>query len=167
MSHRELRPDLRSHLGDARSGPTQATRNQRPLLNKVGDLVCDFESGRFRTLSVTLAHDPRRAGLLQGLGFEVVYEGSEFPGFLALRKGEATFGLQASSPEHPGYAEGMRWQFEVATTPDLDDVVTACRAQGLPCVESVETGGEAFRTRLVRVVSPCGFTVWFEGPNEA
>lgn len=34
-------------------------------------------------------------------GFQRHYEGDEFPGFLAIRHGDAIIGLQQASSEHP------------------------------------------------------------------
>jgi hypothetical protein len=100
-------------------------------------------------------------------GFERAYEGEEFPGFLAIRHGEAIIGLQRASTEQPAYAEGLRWQFELETGGQVDDVIATCRDHGLEHEVAIEHGGDRFLTRLVSVTSPSGITVWFEGPNEA
>lgn len=100
-------------------------------------------------------------------GFERSYEGDEFPGFLAVRHGEAIIGLQRSSPEHPAYSGGLRWQFELESGAELDEVAATCRRHRLDHDLRVEQGGERFRTRTVSVRSPSGVLVWFEGPNEA
>ncbi len=100
-------------------------------------------------------------------GFERTYEGPEFPGFLALRRGSAVIGLQRSGPENPAYTGGLRWQFEVGTAEELDDVVAVCTRHGLAHDDVVERGGDRFRTRCVTVRSPAGVTVWFEGPAAA
>ena len=100
------------------------------------------------------------------LGFELHYEGSEFPGFLAVRNGDAIFGLQKASPEHPRYQHGLRWQFEVETTAELDGVIASCAAHGIDYTVEVEQGDE-FMVRIVRVRSPGDVEVWIEGPNEA
>lgn len=100
-------------------------------------------------------------------GFTNHYEGDDFPGFLAIRHGEAIIGLQRASDAHPAYRGGLRWQFEVETVDELEAVVSTCRAHGLRHEVVTERGGERFRTRLVKVESPAGCLVWFEGPNEA
>jgi hypothetical protein len=66
-------------------------------------------------------------------GFERAYEGEEFPGFLATRHGEAVVGLQRASTEQPTYRQGLRWQFELETAQQVDDVIatgTLSRACG-------------------------------------
>ncbi len=100
-------------------------------------------------------------------GFEDLYEGEEFPGFLAVRSGEAVIGLQASDPDRPAYQGGLRWQFEVATGAELDALIAVAADEGLDHLVETEVGGDRFVTRLLRVRSPSGVEVWFEGPNEA
>ena len=100
-------------------------------------------------------------------GFERTYEGEEFPGFLAIRHGEAIIGLQRASPEQPAYRQGIRWQFELETAGQVDRIIATCREHGLVHEVATERGGYRFLTRLVSVTSPAGITVWFEGPNEA
>lgn len=99
-------------------------------------------------------------------GFERIYEGDGFPGFLAVGNGSAVIGLQQASAAQPAYSGGLRWQFEVDSTADLDEIITVCRTHQLEHDVIVEEGGERFRQRCVTVRSPAGIVVWFEGPNE-
>lgn len=99
-------------------------------------------------------------------GFERHYEGDEFPGFLAIRHGEAVIGLQRASADTPPFTDGLRWQFELESVSELDHVLDVCKEHDLDHALETEHGGDRFRTRLVRVVAPSGITVWFEGPNE-
>ena len=100
-------------------------------------------------------------------GFERVYEGEEFPGFLAIQQGEAVIGLQRASPGQPAYSHGLRWQFELDTADQADEIIAICRTHGLEHEVVTEQGGDRFLRRLVAVRSPGGVTVWFEGANEA
>lgn len=100
-------------------------------------------------------------------GFERVYEGDEFPGFLAIRHGEAIIGLQRASPDQPCYTQGLRWQFELDTAGQVDEIIATCRRHGLEHDVAIERGGDRFLRRLVVVKSPSGVTVWFEGADEA
>jgi hypothetical protein len=100
-------------------------------------------------------------------GFQRVYEGDEFPGFLAIQNGEAVIGLQRASPEQPGYSHGLRWQFELDGADEVDEIIATCRTHGLEHDVVTEQGGDRFLRRLVGVKSPGGVTVWFEGENEA
>jgi hypothetical protein len=99
-------------------------------------------------------------------GFERVYEGDEFPGFLAIRHGAAVIGLQRGSADNPSYQAGLRWQFEVETSADVDAIVATCGEHQLEHELVQERGGDRFNRRLVRVTSPSGVAVWFEGPDE-
>jgi catechol 2,3-dioxygenase-like lactoylglutathione lyase family enzyme len=100
-------------------------------------------------------------------GFERHYEGDEFPGFLAIRQGDAIIGLQRASSEHPPYSEGLRWQFELTEAGQLEQIIAICEAHKLDFDVVSEEGGDRFRRRLVTVRSPAGVTIWFEGANEA
>jgi hypothetical protein len=100
-------------------------------------------------------------------GFERVYEGDEFSGFLAIRHGEAVIGLQQASADNESYSGGLRWQFALDEPGQIEMVIGACRAHQLDHEVVTESGGDRFVSRLVRVVSPGGVTVWFEGSNEA
>ena len=100
-------------------------------------------------------------------GFTTRYEADEFPGFLALEHGDAVIGLQRESDGNPPYQEGLRWQFEVETTEQIDSIVAVCRANALEHEVISERGGRRFVTRIVKVRSPSGYLVWFEGPNES
>jgi hypothetical protein len=99
-------------------------------------------------------------------GFTNRYEGDEFPGFLAIQHGEAVIGLQRASDENPAYQRGLRWQFEIDTADELEAIISICQARGLDHEVETERGGELFKTRLVKVQSPAGCLIWFEGPND-
>ena len=96
-------------------------------------------------------------------GFQRVYEGCEFPGFLAIGHGEAIIGLQRASPGQPGLLAGPRWQFELGSADQVDEVIATCHTHGLEHEVVIERGGDRFLRRLVAVKSLCGVTVWFEG----
>jgi hypothetical protein len=98
-------------------------------------------------------------------GFETVYEGDEFPGFLAIKCGEAVIGLQQASAENPAYSGGLRWQFELEGSEEIAAMIDVCQAHELEHEVLEERGGDLVK-QLVRVVSPSGVAVWFEGPNE-
>lgn len=100
-------------------------------------------------------------------GFTTYYEGEEFPGFLALQQGDAIIGFQRESDEDPAYREGLRWQFEVETAEQIDSIISVCRVNALEHEIVTERGGTRFLTRIVKVRSPSGHLVWFEGPNES
>jgi hypothetical protein len=97
-------------------------------------------------------------------GFETIYEGVEFPGFLAVRCGTAVFGLSDNKDlPSSGAHEGVRWQLIVD---DVDEIASVCTRAELAFDIIVEEGGTTHRARIARVTSPNGVLVWFEGPNE-
>src|SRR6476646_11389555 len=98
-------------------------------------------------------------------GFTTIYEGPEFPGFLAVSAGNATIGL-SHRDDLPvdDAARGLRWQFIVE---NVDDVISVCAANNLPCEVIVEEGGTTYRTPIAKVTSPNGISVWVEGHNDA
>jgi hypothetical protein len=97
-------------------------------------------------------------------GFRTVYEGDEFPGFLAVECGSVCFGLSGNKelPATVAY-DGVRWQLIVD---NVDEITSVCAAADLPCEVIVEEGGTTHRARIAKVTSPNGVHVWFEGPNE-
>jgi hypothetical protein len=97
-------------------------------------------------------------------GFTTLYEGEEFPGFLAVECGSVCFGLSMNN-ELPlsGSYEQVRWQLMVD---DVDEIASVCAAAGLAYEVLIEEGGTTHRARIVKVASPNGVPVWFEGPNE-
>jgi hypothetical protein len=76
-------------------------------------------------------------------GFTTIYEGPEFPGFLAVSAGNATIGL-SHRDDLPvdDAARGLRWQFIVE---NVDDVISVCAANNLPCEVIDEAGGMTYR----------------------
>ena len=97
-------------------------------------------------------------------GFKTVYEGDEFPGFIAVECGSVCFGLSRNKELAATTAyDAVRWQLIVD---DVDEITSTCAAAGLACEVVVEEGGTTHRSRIAKVVSPNGVPVWFEGPNE-
>jgi hypothetical protein len=97
-------------------------------------------------------------------GFKTVYEGDEFPGFLAVESGAVCFGLSGNKEVTPTTAyDGVRWQLIVD---NVDEIISVCTSAGLPYEVVVEEGGTRHLARIAKVLSPGGVPVWFEGPNE-
>lgn len=97
-------------------------------------------------------------------GFGTVYEGDEFPGFLAVECGSVRFGLSRNRDlPSTGAHDGVRWQFIVD---DVDEIASICATAELPCEIVIEESGDTHRARIAKVSSPNQVIVWFEGPNE-
>jgi hypothetical protein len=99
-------------------------------------------------------------------GFERVYEGDEFPGFLAIGNGgdhRAAASVTRTACLHAGSPLAVRARYGRSG----DEIIARCRAHGPEHEVVTERGGDRFLRRLVAVKSPSGVTVWFEGANEA
>jgi catechol 2,3-dioxygenase-like lactoylglutathione lyase family enzyme len=98
-------------------------------------------------------------------GFTTAYEGDDFPGFIAVRCGDVIFGLSSDRvlPDDRPY-DSSRWQLMVD---DPNEIVAICAAEGWTHEVQVEAPSRAHWAQLVKVLSPNGVTVWFEGPNQA
>jgi len=84
-------------------------------------------------------------------GFTTIYEGPEFPGFLAVSAGNATIGL-SHRDDLPvdDAARGLRWQFIVE---NVDDVIasvppTTCRAKSSSKRAARRIGRRSPKSRL-------------------
>lgn len=92
------------------------------------------------------------------LGLRTTYEGSEYPGFIAVGNDAVEFGLS----RHPGTdpaASGMTWQLGVS---DVDAAVAACERSGLRFEVTVERPREDWTYWIVKVQSPNGMQVLLE-----
>jgi hypothetical protein len=80
-------------------------------------------------------------------GFETIYEGIEFPGFLAIRCGMAIFGLSANKElPAPGAHQGVRWQL---IADDVDEIASIYTREIWPTTSSSKK-----EARLIGLVSP-------------
>jgi catechol 2,3-dioxygenase-like lactoylglutathione lyase family enzyme len=99
------------------------------------------------------------------LGLHVTYEGSEYPGFIAVGNESIEFGLSSENAGDPASAAGiLTWQLGVT---DVDAVIAVCERISLEHTVTVEQPGPNWRYRTVTVHSPNGFEVVLEGEREA
>lgn len=77
-----------------------------------------------------------------------------FPAFWLSGTADAVIGLQRASSGQPAYSQGLRWQFELDTVDQVEEIIAVCRAHGLEHEVVTEQGGDRFLRRLVAVVSP-------------
>jgi catechol 2,3-dioxygenase-like lactoylglutathione lyase family enzyme len=163
------------------SGPVNVLTEQAPVTN---DPACDrarssapsfnAETRRCqdRPVAVTEFHpilyvdDPRaERDFYLHFGFETVYEGEDFPSFIAVRAGAALFGLSSNRTLRQAETyDAVRWQLIVD---DVEAIVAICKARSLSYEIETEAPSAAHHARIVKVTSPNGVRVWFEGPNEA
>jgi len=80
-------------------------------------------------------------------GFQTTYEGAEFPGFVALSAGRATFAVSQRDNGPRGGSDAIRWQFTVRS---VDDIAAVCESNGYDHEVITERGGDMFRTESPR-----------------
>ena len=161
-----LQRNLGSRLSAAERAVVADKRTDADLAHCVHSKACKHRIMQLHPI-MYVADQYAERGFYELFGFERVYEGDEFPGFLAIGHGETIIGLQRASAEQPAYTQGLRWQFELDSSDRVDEVIATCRTHGLEHEVVTERGGDRFLRRLVTVKSPCGVTVWFEGADEA
>lgn len=96
------------------------------------------------------------------LGFELTYQGDEFPGFVALRADGVEFGLQqVSSFERGQIANVLVWQLEAQS---LRPVLERARLHGWQVDGPRQYWPEQDAWELI-VHTPNGYGLVVEGPN--
>ncbi len=96
------------------------------------------------------------------LGLPVIYEGDEYPDFVAFGTDVLDFGIQAApGPNDPPSV--LTWQLGVS---DVDVAADQCRRAGLEFTieQNDPAPGWSYRRLILR--SPSGYRVALEGPHE-
>jgi phosphoribosyl-AMP cyclohydrolase len=94
------------------------------------------------------------------LGFSVLHEGDEFPGFVAMQQGDVEFGIEISDHFRARAAnDSFLWQFQVD---DLAAVARLCTELGYRHT-APERYGERMDAWEMTVTSPNGYRVNLEG----
>jgi predicted enzyme related to lactoylglutathione lyase len=92
------------------------------------------------------------------LGLRTTYEGSEYPGFIAVGNDAVEFGLSRRPGADPA-AACLTWQLGVN---DVDAAIAACEKSGLQFEVAVERPRDDWTYRIVKVRSPNGMDVLLE-----
>ena len=101
----------------------------------------------------------------EGLGFTVTYEGPELPAFVALRHGNVEFAVkEVAEFDREAPRRTVRWQFRVG---DVDQTKAALEGMGIDVDVERVTPRPDWYYRVLRVETPNGYVVAFEGGNEA
>ncbi len=105
---------------------------------------------------------PAERVFYEGLGLPVIYEGDEYPDFVAFGTDVLDFGIQAApGPNDPPSV--LTWQLGVS---DVDVAADQCRRAGLEFTieQNDPAPGWSYRRLILR--SPSGYRVALEGPHE-
>lgn len=98
----------------------------------------------------------------ESLGLPVIYEGEEYPDFIAFGTDALEFGIQAAeAPSDPPAV--LTWQLGVT---DVDAAAETCRRAGIEFTmeQNDPASGWSYRRLIAR--SPSGYRVVLEGPSE-
>jgi len=99
----------------------------------------------------------------EGLGLPVIYEGDEYPDFIAFGSGAVDFGIQPA-PADNDPPSVLTWQLGVS---DIDAAADRSRTTGLDFETQQNNPATGWRYRRLILLSPSGYRVALEGPNEA
>jgi catechol 2,3-dioxygenase-like lactoylglutathione lyase family enzyme len=96
------------------------------------------------------------------LGLPVIYEGPEYPDFIAFGTGTVHFGIQAAPADNDPESV-LTWQIGVT---DIDRAAEHCRSAGIPFELEVNNPGPRWTYRRLLIRTPSGYRLALEGPNE-
>jgi catechol 2,3-dioxygenase-like lactoylglutathione lyase family enzyme len=98
----------------------------------------------------------------ESLGPAVIYEGSEYPDFIAFGTDLVDFGIQQTHTDIDP-SSVLTWQIGVA---DIDVAIAVCDNEGLDYVLDVPRPRPDWVYRRLLLTSPSGYRVALEGPTE-
>jgi catechol 2,3-dioxygenase-like lactoylglutathione lyase family enzyme len=98
----------------------------------------------------------------ESLGFPVIYEGDEYPDFIAFDTDAVHFGIQPAAQENDPPSV-LTWQITVS---DIDEAAERCRDAGLEfeMEHNSPAPGWSYRRLILRI--PSGYRLALEGENE-
>jgi catechol 2,3-dioxygenase-like lactoylglutathione lyase family enzyme len=95
----------------------------------------------------------------QRLGFEISYQGEDFPGFIALRKDSIEFGLETRDGFDPERAnDSLAWQMEMDS---FSKVIAICKKHAIEHSEPQQYWAE-MNAWAMKVRTPNGYTLHLE-----
>jgi catechol 2,3-dioxygenase-like lactoylglutathione lyase family enzyme len=96
------------------------------------------------------------------LGLPVIYEGDEYPDFIAFGTDAVHFGIQrADAANDPPSV--LTWQIAVS---DIDAAAEMCRSQGLSYEVEKNDPAPGWSYRRLILQTPSDYRLALEGPNE-
>ncbi|WP_157181557.1 VOC family protein [Actinopolymorpha alba] len=98
----------------------------------------------------------------EALGLPVIYEGPEYPDFIAFGTNSVDFGIQKAHTDNDPPSV-LTWQIGVS---DIDAAIAVCDDHGLDYTVDVQTPRHDWVYRRLLLTSPSGYRVALEGPTE-
>jgi catechol 2,3-dioxygenase-like lactoylglutathione lyase family enzyme len=98
----------------------------------------------------------------ENLGLPVIYEGPEYPGFIAFGTDTVHFGIQkAEAANDPPSV--LTWQIRVT---DIDSAIERCQSAGLSFELERNNPAPGWTYRRLLIRTPSGYRLALEGPEE-
>jgi catechol 2,3-dioxygenase-like lactoylglutathione lyase family enzyme len=98
----------------------------------------------------------------ESLGLPVIYEGDEYPDFIAFGTDTVHFGLQAA-PAQNDPPSVLTWQIAVR---DIERAMDRCRSAGISFELERNDPAPGWSYRRLLIQTPSGYRLALEGPNE-
>ncbi|HEY1671867.1 MAG TPA: VOC family protein [Streptosporangiaceae bacterium] len=96
------------------------------------------------------------------LGLPVIYEGDEYPDFIAFGTDTVHFGIQAA-PADNDPPSVLTWQIAVT---DIDRAMERCRSAGISFELEQNDPAPGWFYRRLLIQTPSGYRLALEGPKE-
>ena len=96
------------------------------------------------------------------LGLPVIYEGDEYPDFIAFGTDTVHFGIQAA-PADNDPSSVLTWQIAVT---DIDQAMERCRSAGISFELEQNDPAPGWSYRRLLIQTPSGYRLALEGPKE-
>ena len=98
----------------------------------------------------------------ESLGLPVIYEGPEYPDFIAFGTDTVHFGIQAAAADNDPPSV-LTWQIAVA---DVDRAMERCRGAGISFELEDNDPAPGWSYRRLLIQTPSGYRLALEGPRE-
>ena len=122
------------------------------------------EAGLFTRLAPVLNVRDLRAerAFYERLGLPVIYEGDEYPDFIAFGTDTVHFGIQAA-PADNDPPSVLTWQIAVT---DIDQAIERCRGAEISFELEQNDPAPGWSYRRLLIQTPSGYRLALEGPKE-
>ena len=98
----------------------------------------------------------------ESLGLPVIYQGPEYPDFVAFGTDSVHFGIQVAAADNDPPSV-LTWQIGVT---DIDAAIERCRSAGISFDLEHNNPGPGWTYRRLLIRTPSGYRLALEGPNE-